>query len=326
VIRRRQFAGALAALAIFTACSGGVPSTTTVTYQYIGKTLSVNGRLVTAARLSPLPRYATLVPDWSATKTFEYIINIYGSYAGIFDYPKSDKEIGRIPNVGGQGCTNVLYGYGKRTFWIVAGASQITEYAAPKKPIKTLAVAAGQPSSCAMNASGDLAVGNLTNGDIVIFKDARGSGTVMTTPLGSEFFDGYDGKGNLFADGFNDTDVFTLIELPKGTSKFRTITTSNTVRFPGSVQWDGTYLTILDQGAAAIYRYTIGETRASLKGTVSLRGASDCAQSWIAKALVYCADAANNDGEVFKYPAGGSIVAIFSGSFDFPLGTTAVQK
>jgi hypothetical protein len=74
------------------------------------------------------------------------------------------------------------------------------------------------------------------------------------------------------------------------------------VEFPGSVQWDGKYLAVTDQGADAIYRYTVSGANATLKGTVLLSGAADCAASWIARPYVYCADAGNNDGEVFKYP------------------------
>jgi hypothetical protein len=333
-------AGALIALAICSACGAlplslskgqGVavaPSNAALNATYIGRTLSVNGRLVTAAHpnLSALSRYPTIVPDRHAkSKYFEYIINDYGTYAGIFDYPKSDKQIGKINDVGGQGCTNVLYGYGKKTFWIVAGADQITEYKVPKKPLKTLSVASGQPSSCAMDTSGDLAVGNLANGEVVIFTNASGSGTVIATPLNEEYFDGYDNHGNLFADGF-DNSGFELVELPKGSSTFEKITPSNTVEFPGSVQWDGTYLTVTDQEADAMYQYTVSGTTATLKGTVSLSGSSDCAQTWIATGVVYCADAGTNDGEVFKYPAGGSAIATFTGSFDLPLGTVASKK
>jgi hypothetical protein len=335
-------AGALAALAICSACAGAVPlslskgqgdmtvapSNAALNGAYIGRTFSVNGRLVTAAHpnLSALPRYATIVPDRHAkSKTFEYIINDYGTYASIFDYPKSDKQIGSITNVGGQGCTNVLYGYGKKTFWIVAGADQITEYKVPQKAIKTLSVPSGQPSSCAMDTSGDLAVGNLANGEVVIFTDATGSGTVMTTPLSEEYFDGYDNQGNLFADGFGGSG-FELIELPKGSSKFQTITTSNTVEFPGSVQWDGTYLTVTDQEADAMYQYTVSGTTATLKGTVSLSGSVDCAQTWIATGVVFCADAGDYGAEVFKYPAGGSPIAVFTGNFDLPLGAVAAKK
>lgn len=267
------------------------------------------------------------------SKTFEYVINEYGSYATIFDYPKSVNQIGSIGDVGGQGCTNVLYGYGKKTFWIVAANNQIEEFKAPKKPIRTLSVNYSFPSSCAMNTSGDLAVGILYGsagkggGDVVIFKNASGSGTVYDTPLDQEFFNGYDDKGNLFADGFTgNRSNFALVERPKGSSKFVTIKTSNTVQFPGSVQWDGTYLTVFDQVTSETYRYTVKGTTATLKGTVTYSGSGDCAQTWIVKSLVYCGDATNDDGEVFRYPAGGSPAAVLIGNFDFPLGVVAAKK
>ncbi|MGA9946183.1 MAG: hypothetical protein WBP75_14215 [Candidatus Cybelea sp.] len=333
-----KYAAALVAVAICSACGGGsavAPSNAAVSgaYTYVGRTLSVNGRLVTAARPpSSQPRYATILPDrHRRSKKFEYIINDYGSYASIFDYPKSSAMIGQINGVGGQGCTNVLYGYGKKIFWIVAANNQIEEFKVPQTPIKTLSVNYSFPSSCAMDASGDLAVGILYaavkgGGDVVIFKNASGSGTVYTTPLDEEFFDGYDSQGNLFADGFTGArSGFALVELPKGSSKFQTITTSNAVQFPGSVQWDGKYLAVFDQLANAFYRYAVSGTQATLKATVSITGASDCAQTWIVKGLVYCGDN-YGAGEVFKYPAGGSPVAVLSGNFDFPLGVTAAEK
>jgi hypothetical protein len=333
-------ASALIALAICSACGGTsalAPSTVSPSVRYVGRTLSLNGRLVTAARvnLSPLPRYATILTDrHTALKKFEYIINQYNSYASIFDYPKSDQQIGTINDVGGQGCTNTLYGYGKGIVWIVAGETDIAEFKVPDTPIKTLSDSIGSPSSCAMDSNGDLAVGILYNfsgsggGDVIIFKDASGSGTAYTTGLAEEFFDGYDNKGNLFADGFvhNDRTGFALVELPKGASKFQTITTSNTVKFPGSVQWDGTYLTVFDQDENETYQYTVNGTTAKLMGSVRFVGSSDCAQTWIVKHLLYCGDAGNNDGEVFNYPAGGSAVAVLTGSFDVPLGVTVAKK
>jgi hypothetical protein len=326
-----KFAGALVALAICSACAGGAvaPSNTAFNDVYVGRTLSVNGRLVTAAHhnLTVQPSYATILPDKRVkSKYFEYVISFYGTYASIFDYPKSDKQIGMINNVGGQGCTNVLYGYGKKTFWIVAGTDQISEYQVPQKLLKTLSVPYGEPSSCAMDTSGDLAVGNLSNGDMAIFKNASGTGVIMTSPLAREYFDGYDNNGNLFFDGFTGGNAFELVELPKGSTKFQTITTSNTVKFPGSVQWDGTYLTVFDQDTGEIYQYTLSGTKATLKGSVSLAGSGDCAQTWIATGVVYCGDADNGDGEVYKYPAGGSAIATFTGEFDFPLGTVAAEK
>ncbi len=330
-----KYAGALVALAVFSACGGGstvAPSTAAFDVRYIGKQLLVNGRLVTAARLNPMPRYATMVvPDrHRKAKYYEYINNYYATYASIFDYPKSTQMIDTIPGIGGQSCTNVLYGYGKKTFWNIESDTQITLYKVPTKPLRSLSDSVGMPSSCAMNTSGDLAVGILAGsgaGDVVIYKGATGSGTVMTTPLADEYFNGYDNDGNLFADGFNRQGNFQLVELPKGGNTFQAVTTSNTVEFPGSVQWDGTYLTVFDQLLNQFYLYTVSGTQATLKGTIQLTGSSDCAQTWIVKeGIVYCGDAGNNNGEVFNYPAGGSPIAVFTGNFDFPLGTVASKK
>jgi hypothetical protein len=328
---------AVVALVIVSACGSAptvAPSASAFNATYVGRTLFVNGRPVTAERLNPLPRYAELVPDKSKSGNYDYIINTYGSYASIFDYPKSVQQIGKIDGAGGQGCTNVLYGYGKKIIWNAGRTGDvISEYRVPNKLIKTLPLDYSYTSSCAMNSSGDLAVGILLGnssrrgGQVVIFKNAAGSGKVYNTPLAKEYFDGYDPSGNLFADGFlNASYSFGLVELPKGSSKFVTIKTSNSPQFPGSVQWDGTYLTVFDQGTAETYQYTVSGTTATLKNTIQLSGTGDCAQTWIVKGLLYCGDADNDDGEVFKYPAGGSAIATLTGNFDFPLGVTAAQK
>jgi hypothetical protein len=310
------------------------PSAATLNATYVGRTLFVNGRPVTAARLNPLPRYAELVPDKSKSKNYDYIFNDYDTYASIFNYPKSVQQIGRITGAGGQGCTNVLYGYGKKIIWNAGRTNDlISEYKVPNTLIKTLSLDYTYTSSCAMNTSGDLAVGILlgnsfgAGGQVVIFKNATGSGTVYNTPLSKEYFDGYDPSGDLFADGFGSSSYdFGVVELPKGSSKFVTIKTSNSPEFPGSVQWDGTYLTVFDQYTSETYQYTVSGTTATLKNTVQFTGVGDCAQTWIVKGLLYCGDADNGDGEVFKYPAGGTATATFTGNFDFPLGVTAAQK
>jgi hypothetical protein len=91
------------------------------------------------------------------------------------------------------------------------------------------------------------------------------------------------------------------------------------------VQWDGTYLTVFDQQTNTTNQYTIRGAKAILKGKVSYTS-GDCGQTWIVKGLIYCGDAGTNGGEVFKYPAGGSPVAVFTGNFDLPLGVTAAEK
>jgi hypothetical protein len=329
-------AGAVVALAVVSACAGGstvAPSGATPSVTRVGKMLFVNGRPITAARLNPLPRYAELVPDAAKSKDYEYIFSYYQSYASIFNYPKSTSMIGQINGAGGQGCTNVLSGYGKKIFWNAGRTNNVmTEYQVPDKQIATLPIDYDFTSSCAMNTDGDLAVGILISdsygsaGQQVIFKKAKGKGKVYQTPLSRAFFAGYDPKGNLFADGFGESYNFMLVELPKGSKNAVTITTSNPIGFPGSVQYDGKYLTVFDQDSGSLYQYTVSGTTATLKNTVQLIGAGDCAQTWIVPGLLYCADAGNDNGEVFKYPAGGSPVATFTGNFEEPLGVTAAAK
>lgn len=327
---------ALAALAICSACGGGSPGVTptaALNGTYVGRMLYVNGRPVTAARLGTAPpRYTQLVPEHRAgSRHYEFVFNDYGSYAAIFHYPTTTKLVGEIAGDGGQGCTNVLYGYGKKIFWNIGGQTQITEYQVPKTPIKTLSpFPYSFPTSCAMNTSGDLAIGTFFEsgpggGDVVIFKNATGTGKVYSTPLTAEYFDGYDPQGNLFADGLTNSGYFGLVELPKGGSTFKSITTSNSVQFPGSVQWDGTYITVFDQLASKTYRYTVSGTKATLKGTVSYV-AGDCAQTWIVKGILYCGDANNEDGGVYKYPTGGSPIATLGSGLPEPLGVTAANK
>lgn len=331
-------AGALTALAICSACGSGSavsPSIAAFDARSAGRTLYVNGMPVTAANLNPSPRFAELVPDLSRRrKKFEYVINHYGTFASVFDYPKSKQQIDSINGAGGQGCTNVLYGYGKKIIWNPGRTNNlITEYAVGSdKVLKTLSLDEPYTSSCAMNASGDLAVGVLLGtsskpgGQVVIFKHASGAGRAYPTPLAREYFDGYDFRGNLFADGFTGGSAFGLVELPQGSSKAVTIKTTNSPDFPGSVQWDGTYLSVFDQVKSRFYQYAVKGTTATLKHTIVLTGTGDCAQTWIVKGFAYCGDAGNSGGEVFKYPSGGAPIASFKGSFDEPLGMVAAEK
>jgi hypothetical protein len=339
-----RFAGAVVALAMCTACSGGAgasavaPSSGTLNLQYKANTAYLNGRPITAARpnLNARPVYASVPPDAGVaknakgTKYYDYIINDYTTYASIFDYPTNDKQIGTINNVGGQGCTNVLYGYGKKIVWIVAGYNQISEYKSPTKLMKSLSVPYGDfPSSCAMDTGGDLAVGILAGtdtGSIALFKKATGSPTFIGTNIAREYFDGYDDKGNLFLDGFTNASQFGLDEIPKGSKRAEAITLSDSIGFPGSVQWDGKYLTVLDQYTNIIHQYTVSGTKATLKGSVTLSGASDCAQTWIAAGVVYCGDAGLDNGSAYAYPKGGKALVEFQGNFDLPLGTVASEN
>jgi hypothetical protein len=278
-----------------------------------------------------LGRVAPQTPDKHKKKDTFYQYMSASNAILEYNYPKSDESIGQIPLGGGGGeCADVLYGAAKRDFWVtVPGSSQYDEFAlGGTKPIKTLSESVGLTGDCAMDpATHDLAATILNKGEVVIFARASGSGTAMTTPLLEAYFDGYDKNGNLFVDGFNSSLAFALVELPKGSSTFETISVNNTVAFPGAVQWDGKYLTVGDQESHAIYRYAVSGTTATLKGTVSLTGASDCGQTWIGSGgVVFCPDSGHTQGEVYKYPAGGSPIAILTTNGYGPGGIVEVRK
>src|SRR5579863_1973624 len=258
---------------------------------------------------------ALALPLARGTGDVQYLTNVYSGTLVEFDYPKSESSVGSVGFSGGGECTK-----GAGTFW-VATSHEIAEFeAGGKTPIRVLEA---NSSQCAIDpATGDLAA--LISGGVVIFHKARGKGKVITS-LGEGYFDGYDNKSDLFVDGFSGSGGVELVEFPKGSSKFKEITTSNAVVFPGSIQWDGMYLTVSDEGADAIYRYTVSGTKALLEGTVWLSGASRCGQTWIARPYVYCADAENNDAEVFKYPAGGSRIAALTGPLHLPVAVVSLR-
>lgn len=324
-----KYAGAIAGLSIASACTGNsavAPQTVGFDRAYIGASAIPLG----AQRTGGSIRYDAVLPHHrSSSKAFEYVSGLYDNGIAIFDYPTSDQQIGSIANAGGgAGCANALYGYGKKFFWVV-GNAEVTEYRVEQKPVRTISVPGYNLSGCAMDAKGDLAVGVLFGtggGAVIIFKHARGKGIQYPSGLSRAYALGYDGDGNLFADGMSSNYTFAFAELPKGQKQFHIITTSNTVGFPGSVQWDGKYLDVTDQDNNALYQYSVRGTVATLKGTVSLSGASDCAQTWIATGVVFCADAGNNAAYVYPYPAGGPASAVLTGYFDLPLGIVAAEK
>jgi hypothetical protein len=305
---------------------------------HVGRTVMVNGVLMTAAH----PNLAALVrgghnpiisPDKKKKKAANQNISDFGNgVVDYFDWPTGTTPIGSATGISeAQGeCTNVEYGVGKKTFWVTAsGTDQILELKEDgKSAIKTLSTPSGDvPVGCAIDPkTKTLAATIINTGAVVLYANEAGSGTVSQTPLIEAFFAGYDKGSNLYVDGFNNEGEFGLVELKKGSSTWETLSLSNSIEFPGNVQFDGKYVTVNDQEAHDIFGYTCSGTSCTLKQTVSLSGSSDCDQTWIAKSYVICPDAGNLDGEIYKYPAGGSAEATLTDSFSEPLASSAAKK
>lgn len=328
-------AGVTVAAALLAGCSSGgssalSPSTGTQNAVRSGhlQPLKVGGLLVASAML-PLvkPVHIPIMPDKHKKKKTndEYVSNFYSSTLLEFDYPKGDGSIGSLSGDDPQGeCTQT----GKKNFWQVnSGDDDIDEYAfGGTSPIASVSESAGEAAGCSLSKSGDLAVSILGSGDVVIFTGHTGAGTTVADGLDSTYFIAYDPKGDLFVDGITESDTYGMSEMAAGSSSFNAVSLPNTPEFPGGLQWDGKYMTFNDQEAHEIYQYTVSGDVATLEGTVDLNGTSDCVQTWIAKKLVYCPDAGNENATVFKYPAGGSAIATLSGSFDLPIGAVSIAK
>lgn len=316
-------AGITAASALLAACSNSGSQVYPAGVN-LGPGPTVNGIMSPAAFQGHARGVHTITPDKKKKKGSQYIAQFYGGNILEFDYPKSTSSTGTISGISDADgeCSN-----NSKTFWVVSsGSDNVEEFkAGGTSPIVTLSESTGEPAGCSVDKKGDVAVSILAGGDVVVFNGGKGTGTVISDGFFETYFVGYDAKGNLFADGKSSASAFDFAELPVGKTAFEGITTSNSVSFPGQVQWDGKYITIDDQNAHAIYQYSVSGTTATLKGTVDLTGSGDCVQTWILGKLVYCPDFSNGDASVYAYPKGGSALATFSGSFDGPIGSVALK-
>jgi hypothetical protein len=329
-------AGALMAACSNGASSVGAFSGVTPNGFRLPRTVSINGVPITAAHpnFSLRSHFVLTMGDMHNKRKalYQYASNFGEGSLLEFDYPKSDKEIGEITygvsEAQGE-CANVLFGAGKQTFWVTAsGADEIEEFkVGGRSSIKTLSTPSGDvPVGCAMDpATGNLATTIINTGAVVVYTKASGSGTVSQSPLIEAFFAGYDKGSNLYVDGFNNQDAFGFVELKKGSSTWETLSTSNSVEFPGQVQFDGKYITVYDQEAHDVFGYTCKGTNCTVKRTVSLSGSPDCNQTWIGIGDLFCPEA-GGDVEVYKYPAGGSPIAILSGTYAELFGIVEARK
>ncbi len=261
------------------------------------------------------------MPDLGRHEKIGYVSNFYNDTVLEFKYPQGQPLSSTISAAVGGFCSRTSRG----TFWAtVPGAVEEFEVGA-STPIKTLPFPmSGEAGSCSIDrSSGDLAVS--TGSGVIIFKHASGRGKEIGKGMSISSI-GYDGSGNLFADGLTSHGT-GFEELPAGGSRFHSVTLTNDVEFPGAVQWDGAYITVEDQEAQAIYGYTVSDDIATLERTVNYTGASDCVEGYIYKGAAFvCPDAGDENAKVYAYPAGGAPIDTWTGSFDLPLAAIVVEK
>lgn len=169
----------------------------------------------------------------------------------------------------------------------------------------------GAAIGCAIDpTTGDLAVVNQTNassrqGNITVHSFADKSDKVYTNPK-LYYYRGatYDGAGNLFAAGIDDSSAPVLAELPHNSGKFVTLKMNAKIYDISGVLWDGKYVVVGSAGYAVLYRFTISGSRAVFYDKVSLPGEAGTTPSIVG------ARAIGGDFEwnlfYWRYPDGGT--------------------
>jgi hypothetical protein len=172
-------------------------------------------------------------------------------------------------------------------------------------------------------------------GSVSIFKGSTLLRTITSSDIGDAQFCAFDGKGNLYVDGFDPNfNVFLgeIAHATSGGSTFEPLTTANTISGPGGIQVTtaGGQIAIEDIYNQAIYTYN-PPSGGSL-GTptqITPLGASTYPNAFaFTKNMtgLYTTDyRPNGDAFEYAYPAGGTPVSTLTiGSGDYPFGTAVI--
>lgn len=232
-----------------TACSGSQPSTAGP---------NAMPQVPTAAHADR--RMSWMLPEAKKIKRLLYISGFGASDVDIYDY-RTGAEVGALAgfhNPAGS-CVDKK---GDVYLTTEAGSEgSVIEYPhGGAKPIKSLSTD-GHPIGCSVDPkTGNLAVDNgLPDGasGIQVWKNASGTPTEYSSisACNEMWPPGYDDQGNLYVEG--DENAQSVCELPAGGNALESVSINRTISFPGSVMWDGKYITFTDQAyqdGTGIYR------------------------------------------------------------------------
>ncbi len=194
------------------------------------------------------------------------------------------------------------------------------------KPLRTLTFSGYLTVGCSSDpTTGNFAVTyelQFSKAYVAVYQKAKGTPNLYQAGDLIFAYCGYDPNGNLYADGtYGSGEDFGFVELPKGGHRLESIELNQSFQSPGIVQWDGNYLTVGDNTAENIYRFTFSGSKGALEGTTSLAGAPTTDQWWIDGNKV-----TGPNGYVvnfWSYPAGGNpIKTITKGGLLYPDGVT----
>jgi hypothetical protein len=111
------------------------------------------------------------------------------------------------------------------------------------------------------------------NGSVLIYPSPSNSPTQYTVPnVQYPYYTGYDPEGDLFVQGRTSGErEYVFAELPKGGSEFQDISLNQNLTEPGTVQWDGSYITVANGNS--IWQLQVSGSEGTVVGQTTLNGA-----------------------------------------------------
>lgn len=255
-----------------------------------------------------------------------YISYYESQFIGVFTYPGL-QPVGKIENIGETlGLCTDAAGH-----VFVGSGGEIREYRhGGTSPIVTLYDGERYAWACSVDpTTGNLAVvstasPSANNGDVAIYKGARGSPKAYKNPLFQSYFGcGYDAFGNLYVMGFgkNSSGPNLFAVLPKGGSALKPITLSHTPEGQGDVQWDGKYVAVGSPNENEIIQFQIKGKIGKEVGSTNLDANAveqfsfpTIFRSHGQVSLVIGASYSTGNLMIWNYPAGGNPIKTLYGN------------
>ncbi|HEY3675751.1 MAG TPA: hypothetical protein VGK84_07130 [Candidatus Tumulicola sp.] len=352
-----RLSGAIAAIALLSACSGGMQSQVAPS---TGTSAAVTSNALTKGGLSPFA-YRGLMPaaapnhrpSWmspnakkKAGNALLYVSNFGTADVTVYTYNMIGQNVA---------LSGMLTGFTKpgvpcadvngNVFIPDYGAAKIYEYAhGATSPTQVLSDTTGSPVSCSVDPStGNLAVANFgpttVNGNVAIFPQATGTpNTIMAANVAHPAFVGYLPTGALYVDGQDTTGGFQIAEMPSGGSSFSAVAISGaTLYSPGSIQWGGSYLLIGDQmyqnqQTSAVYQMCVCSTgNLKFAGVAPIVGSTDVVSFFKrgggTSARIIAPDFGNSANGVIIYnPSAQQMANNVTDGVSEPIGAAISQK
>lgn len=219
------------------------------------------------------------VSDWSTNGVYSYD---YDSGERLGELTGFDEPYGQCVDTQGDiYITN--YGNGKTIEYAHGGTSPLNTFTSP-----------GLPFGCSVDKNGDLAVTSFDPGSITVFARGQSQGTTYTNNACKLMWPaGYDDKGNLYALGESsiaalgasspyvrkEYDV-SVCALTAGSGVMSVVGLSGAnINSPGSVMWDGEYITLTDQAYMGSYDSGVYQTTETSSGGLEVVGSTDLGDS-----------------------------------------------